>query len=77
MSGPVENLSTGIYSDTINVINFKLCMMVLLTELYLSVRLSVALAIFLGHSSVERFFPKMLCSYPVKLKLCRIVKSRK
>ena len=35
VSGLVGNFNIGIYSDTINVINVKLCMMVLLTELYL------------------------------------------
>ena len=29
LSGLVENFNTGIYSDTINVINVKLCIMVL------------------------------------------------
>ena len=31
MSGLVENFNTGIYSGTINVINVKLCMMVLVS----------------------------------------------
>ena len=35
MSGLVENFNTGIFSDTINVINIKLCMMVPHINLYL------------------------------------------
>ena len=72
--GLVENFNIGTYSDTINVINVKLCMMVLLIELYLFISLSVALTIFKGHSNVAQFQLKILCSYPVKLKLCKIVK---
>ena len=34
VSGLVENLNIGIFSDTINVINVKFCMMVVFTELY-------------------------------------------
>ena len=49
VSGLVESLNTGIYSDTINV---KFCMIVLLIELYLFIPLSVALTIFQGHSNV-------------------------
>ena len=33
VSGLVENFNIGIYSGTINEINAKVCMMVLLTEL--------------------------------------------
>ena len=57
--GPVprlfENVNIGIHSDTINVINVKLCMMVLLTELYLFIPISVILTIFEGHNDVEQF----------------------
>ena len=38
VSGLVENLNIGIYSDTINV---NLCMMILLIELYQFIPLSV------------------------------------
>ena len=41
----VKNLNTWIFSDTLNVINDKLCMMTLLIELYLFIALSVTLAI--------------------------------
>ena len=50
-----ENFNIGIYSDTINVINVKLSMMVLLIELYLIIPLSVTLSIFQGQSNVELF----------------------
>ena len=56
--GPVprlfENVNIGIHSDTINVINVKLCTMVLLTELYLFIPLSVTLTVFQGRSNVEQ-----------------------
>ena len=47
VSGLVKNCKIGIISDVINVINVKLCMMVLLTEL------SMTLTIFQGHSNVQ------------------------
>ena len=37
-----ENFDIGIYSDTIYVINVKLCMMVLLIELYLFIPLPLS-----------------------------------
>ena len=40
VSGLVKNFNIGIYSYKINVINAKLCMMVLLVELYLFISLS-------------------------------------
>ena len=43
-----------IFSVTLNVINVKLCLMILLTELYLFC-LPVTLTIFQGHSSVKQF----------------------
>ena len=45
VSGFVKHFNIGIYSDTMNVINVKLCMTVLLTELYLFMPLSVILTI--------------------------------
>ena len=54
-SGLVENFNTGTYSDTIHVINTKLCMMVPLTELYLFIPLLVTMTIFEGHCNVEQF----------------------
>ena len=46
VSGLIENFNMGISSDTINVINVKLCMMVLLNELYLFMPLSVTVTTF-------------------------------
>ena len=53
LSGFVRNFNIGIYSDTVNVINVKLCMMILLIELYLFTPFSMTLTIFQHHSSVE------------------------
>ena len=50
--GLVENFNIGFYLDAINVINVKLCMMVLLSKPYQFVPLSVTLTIFDGHSNV-------------------------
>ena len=71
LSGLVENLNIGTYSDTINAINVKLCMMVLLIKLYLFIPLSVTLTVYQGHSNVEHFKLKIVCSYPIKFKLYR------
>ena len=70
----VEIFNSRIYSDTINVITVKLCMMELLIKLYLVLPLSVTLAICQGHSNIAQFEQKVLCSCPVQLKLCRVVK---
>ena len=43
VSGIIENFNLGISLDTINVINFKLCIIVLHVELYLFITLSVTL----------------------------------
>ena len=72
--GLVVNFNIRIYSDTMNMVNVKLCMVALLSELYLFIPHSVTLAIFQSHSSVEQFQLKILCAYPVKLKWCRTVK---
>ena len=64
----------SVFSDTINVINVKLWTMVLHFELCLIITLSVILTLFQGHSSIKQFYFKILCTYPIKLKLCRIVK---
>ena len=50
-----ENVNIGIYSDTINVINVKLCVWIQLTELYLFMPPSMTLTIFQGHSNLEQF----------------------
>ena len=55
VSGLVENFNTGIFSDTKNVINVKLCNRVLHIKLYLLITLSVTLTVLQGHRSVEKF----------------------
>ena len=55
VSGLVENFNNGIFSDTLNVINVKLCTMVLFIEFYLFILLPVTLIVFQGHSNVEQF----------------------
>ena len=52
-SGLVGNFDIRIFSDTITVLNVKLCMVVLLIELYLFIQLSVIWTIFQGHSNVK------------------------
>ena len=52
MYGLVKKFNTEINSDTINVINVKPCMMVLLTEF---IPLSVTLTTFQDPSNVEEF----------------------
>ena len=74
LSGLVINFSIGIYSDTINVINVKLCLKVLLIEVYLLMLLSVTLTIFQHHSSVEQFWHLTLC-VSKKKKRVKIVNS--
>ena len=60
LAGPVilghcQNFNVVIFSDAINVVSFKLCMMILLTELYLFMPHSVILIIFQGLKSVNQF----------------------
>ena len=55
VSGLVENFNIGIFSDTMNVTNVKLYMVVLHIELYLFIANSVTLTLFQGHSSVKQF----------------------
>ena len=65
-----KDFHVAIFSDTINLINANLCMMVLLAELYPFIPLSVTLIVFQGHSSVKQ---ENVFSSPIKLKLCTIV----
>ena len=58
-----------IFSNTINITNFKVCIMVLLTEFDLFILFSVTLTIFQGHSNIKKFYLKILCSYLIQLKL--------
>ena len=53
------------------MINVKLCMMVVLIELYPFIALSVSLVVFQGHSSISVNWK--FCSDPIKLHLCVIV----
>ena len=50
-----KNFNVVIFSDTINMTYVKLCMKVVLTELYLFMPLSVTLIVFQDHSSVKQF----------------------
>ena len=50
----------------------KLCMMVALVELCPIMPLSVTLIVFQGHSSVNQFQLRILCSHLAELKLCAI-----
>ena len=53
---PVLKLfNIAVFSDTVNVMNIKLCMIVLYIELYLFITLSMTLKIFQDHSTVHRF----------------------
>ena len=55
MSVKRKNFNIGIFLDTINMINVKLCMVVVLFELDLFIPLLVILIVFQGHSSVKKF----------------------
>ena len=50
-----ENVNVAIFSDTVNMINVTLGMVVLLIALYLLIPLSVTLTIFQGHSNFDHF----------------------
>ena len=52
MSGYVENFNIGTCSDTINVLNVTLYVVVLLIELYLFIPLTVILIVSEGHHNV-------------------------
>lgn len=55
------------------MVNVKLCMVVLVVDLYLCVPFSVTVAVFEGRHSVERFELKATCSCLIRLKLCMIL----
>ena len=62
------------FSLSQNMINVELCMMVVLIKLYPFIPVTTfSDFVFQGHSRVKQFFLKMSCSYPIKLKLCKIV----
>ena len=50
-----KNFNVAIFSDSINMINVKLCIMVVLVELYPLIPLSVSLIVLQGHSNVKQF----------------------
>ena len=77
VSGLVENLNIEIYSDTINVVNVRLYMMVIQIGLYLFIPLSVFLIIFQSHSDVKQFKLKMFSAYQINLKHSRIARCVK
>ena len=50
-----KNLKAAIFSHIINMINVKLCTILLLVQFYMFIPLPVTLTIFQGHSSVKLF----------------------
>ena len=68
-----KSFNIAIFLDTVNMINVKLGMVVVLTELYPFIPLSVTLIVYQSHISVKQFYLKILCSYLIKLKRCTIV----
>ena len=50
-----KNYNAAIFSNTMNMINAKLSMMVVLIDLYPFIQLSVTLIVFQGHNSVKQF----------------------
>ena len=50
-----KNCHVAMFADAKNIISVKLCMMVVLIELYPSIPLSVTWIVFQGHSSVRQF----------------------
>ena len=77
LSGHIKNFNIGIFSDTINIIDVRLCMVVLHIELHYCISLLVTLTLLQGYSSVKHFRLKILRFYPISLKLYRIVKYMK
>ena len=55
VSSLVKNFNFGIFLDTKRVINVKVCMMVLLFELYLFIPLSVSLTYFKVTAMLNNF----------------------
>ena len=54
-----ENFNIVVFSDNINMINVKFCMLVVLIESYPFIPLSVTLIVFQGHSSVKYFLMRL------------------
>ena len=55
MVGRGKKFNIAIFLHAVDVINVKLCVMVLLIELYLFIPLPVPMTVFEGHSIVEQF----------------------
>ena len=74
LAGPLSicgiHFDVGIFSDTTDVVNIKLCIMVVLIEVYPFIPLSVTLIVFQRHRASDSFNWKFKL---VKLKLCTIV----
>ena len=71
-----KNFNVAIFSDTINMVSVKLCMMVILTEPHPFMPLSWTCACISGsqHSQISL---KIVCSYPIELKFSTIVNNIK
>ena len=63
-----KNFNAVTFSNTINMKSVKLCMFLVLTELFLPFHTSFSDL----DSSDKQFLLKNLRSYPIKLKLCMI-----
>ena len=50
-----KTFNVVLFLDTINMMNVKLCMMLVLIELYPVIPLSMTLIVFQGHRSVKQF----------------------
>ena len=61
----------GIFLDTVNIITVALGMVIVFTELYPVISLSVSLALATVASTV---YTERSSSYPVKIKFCTLVK---
>ena len=55
-----KNFTVSIFSDTSDVTNGVLCMMVLFIELFLFILLSVTVTVFQGHSSVKQVYENFM-----------------
>ena len=73
-----QKLYIGSFSDTMNVINVKLCIVLLHIEFYLFIILSMTLTEFQDHSSANSFKGKCYVLIqlinPLIVKLCRTIK---
>ena len=63
-----KNFNVAIFLDTVYMLNVKLCMIIVVIELYPFIPLPVTLTL-QGQSCVKLFQLKILCFYQMKLKL--------